>query len=128
MLRFLFSLIFLIPLCFLNFWWLVNAFLFFLCLAFFFVFPYFFCWGNLSYFFGCDYISYGLIFLRFWVCSLMLLARESVFRSSYFSDFFLFMILFLIIMLFCSFGRVDLFSFYLFFEGRLVPTLFLILG
>jgi NADH-ubiquinone oxidoreductase chain 4 len=58
----------------------------------------------------------------------MLLARESVFRSSYFSEFFLFMILFLMIILFCSFGSVDLFSFYLFFEGRLVPTLFLILG
>lgn len=128
MLRFLFSLIFLIPLCFLNFWWLINSFLFFLCLSFFFVFPYFFCWGNLSYFLGCDYISYGLIFLRFWICSLMLLARESVFRSSYFSEFFLFIILFLMIILFCSFGSVDLFSFYLFFEGRLVPTLFLILG
>lgn len=38
------------------------------------------------------------------------------------------MVLFLIIMLYCTFGRITLFSFYLFFEGRLIPTLLLILG
>jgi NADH-ubiquinone oxidoreductase chain 4 len=32
------------------------------------------------------------------------------------------------VMLFCIFSRINLFSFYLFFESRLIPTLFLILG
>nr|WHM51935.1 NADH dehydrogenase subunit 4 [Anacanthotermes sp. A MLW-2022a] len=129
MLKFLFSLVFLIPLCFFNnSWWLVQSFLFFLCFVYVFSFPYFFCWGNLGYFFGCDYISYGLILLSFWICAMMVMASESIYRSSYFSSFFLVVVVFLILMLYCAFSSSGLFSFYLFFEGSLVPTLFLILG
>jgi NADH-ubiquinone oxidoreductase chain 4 len=58
----------------------------------------------------------------------MVLARESVFRLSYFSGFFLFVVIILTIMLYCTFRRVGLLSFYIFFESRLIPTLFLILG
>jgi hypothetical protein len=39
--------------------------------------------------FGCDYISYGLILLRFWVCVLIIMARESIFRSVYYPNLFL---------------------------------------
>ena len=62
----------------------------FFCFLFFFPFLIFFCWGNLNYFFGCDVISYGLVLLSLWICVLMVLARESVFRSGYFSGLFLF--------------------------------------
>jgi NADH-ubiquinone oxidoreductase chain 4 len=60
----------------------------------------------------------------------MVLARESIFRLSYFSGFFLFVLIVLTIMLYCTFRRVGLLSFYVFFffESRLIPTLFLILG
>jgi len=58
----------------------------------------------------------------------MVLARESIFHLSYFSGFFLFVVIFLNIMLYCTFRRVGLLSFYIFFESRLIPTLFLILG
>jgi NADH-ubiquinone oxidoreductase chain 4 len=58
----------------------------------------------------------------------MVLARESVFRFFYFPGFFLFIVIFLVVMLYCTFGRVSLLSFYVFFESRLIPTLFLILG
>lgn len=34
----------------------------------------------------------------------------------------------LLIILYCAFGSIRLFSYYLFFEGSLIPTLFLILG
>jgi NADH-ubiquinone oxidoreductase chain 4 len=55
-----------------------------------FFFPnFFFCWGGLSYIFGCDLISYGFILLSLWICVLMVLARESIFRLGYFSGFFL---------------------------------------
>jgi hypothetical protein len=48
MLRILFSLVFLIPLClFEGFWWLVQSFLFFVSFVFFFCFPYFFVGGIL---------------------------------------------------------------------------------
>jgi NADH-ubiquinone oxidoreductase chain 4 len=78
--------------------------------------------------FGCDYLSYGLILLRFWICVLMITARESVLRSYYHPGLFLFFVILLVIFLFCTFGSVSLFSFYLFFESRLIPTVFIILG
>ena len=37
--------------------------------------------------FGCDLFSYGLIFLSFWICVLIILARESLFRLFYFPGF-----------------------------------------
>jgi hypothetical protein len=49
----------------------------------------FMVWGNLSYIFGCDYISYGLIFLRFWVCVLIIMAREAIFCSVYYPGLFI---------------------------------------
>nr|YP_010987444.1 NADH dehydrogenase subunit 4 [Macrotermes herus]WON65876.1 NADH dehydrogenase subunit 4 [Macrotermes herus] len=129
MLSFLCFLIFLIPLCFFSdLWWLVCSLLFFVFFLMFFSFPYFFCWGNLGYFFGCDLISYGLILLSLWICVLMILASESVFRFFYFPGFFLFVVIFLSVMLYCTFGSVSLLSFYVFFESSLIPTLFLILG
>jgi NADH:ubiquinone oxidoreductase subunit 4 (subunit M) len=85
-------------------------------------------WGNLGYIFGCDYISYGLIFFRFWVCVLIITAGESVFRSFYYPGLFLCFVVLLMIILFCTFSRINLFSFYLFFESSLIPTVFLILG
>jgi NADH-ubiquinone oxidoreductase chain 4 len=85
-------------------------------------------WGNLGYMFGCDYISYGLILFSFWICVLVITARESVFRSSYYPGLFIGFIILLIIMLFYTFRSIGLFSFYLFFERRLIPTVFLILG
>nr|WGO58128.1 NADH dehydrogenase subunit 4 [Centrocolumna evidens] len=129
MLKFLMFLLFLIPLCFSSsFWWMVQALIFMLSFMFMFMFSYFFCWGGISYMFGCDYLSYGLIILSLWICVLMIMASESVLRGNYFSSFFLFIVLFLLMMLYCTFGSMNLFSFYLFFESSLIPTLFLILG
>jgi len=56
------------------------------------------------------------------------LARESVYHLGYFSGFFLFVVVVLTILLYCTFRRISLLSFYIFFESRLIPTLFLILG
>nr|URX53184.1 NADH dehydrogenase subunit 4 [Neotermes phragmosus] len=129
MLSFLMSFIFLIPLCFLGeIWWLIHSLFFIISFLFLLVFPYFMGWGNLSYVFGCDCISYGLILLSFWICVLMIMASESVFRSVYYPGLFLFFVVFLVIMLFCTFGSVGFFSFYLFFESSLIPTIFIILG
>nr|QXT44448.1 NADH dehydrogenase subunit 4 [Apolemotermes fodiens] len=129
MLSFLCFLILLIPLCiFPSFWWLICSLLFASSFFYLFFFPYFFCWGNLGSFFGCDLISYGLILLSLWICVLMILASESIFRSGYFSGFFVFVVISLTIMLYCTFSSVGLLSFYVFFESSLIPTLFLILG
>ena len=57
-------------------------------------FPYFFVVEEvLGYICGCDLISYGLVLLRLWICVLIILARESIFRSGYFSGFFVFVII-----------------------------------
>jgi hypothetical protein len=45
------------------------------------IFLYFVVWGNLGYTFGCEYISYGLILLRLWGCVLIIMDRQSIFRS-----------------------------------------------
>lgn len=129
MLKFLFFVIFIIPLClYRNFWWLVQSLIFLISFIFIFIFSYFYTWGGIRYLFGCDYISYGLILLRIWICVLIIMARESIYNLNYFCSFFIIIVMFLLLILYCAFRRINLFSYYLFFEGRLIPTLFLILG
>nr|UQJ75269.1 NADH dehydrogenase subunit 4 [Pterotermes occidentis] len=129
MLSFVFSFVFLIPLCFLSQgWWLVHSLFFVLSFSFFFVFPYFMGWGSLGNVFGCDNISYGLILLSLWICVLMIMASESILRSVYYPGLFMFFVVVLVLMLICTFSSINLFSFYLFFESSLIPTVFIILG
>nr|YP_007316735.1 NADH dehydrogenase subunit 4 [Ceracris kiangsu]ADB78281.1 NADH dehydrogenase subunit 4 [Ceracris kiangsu]QOL00889.1 NADH dehydrogenase subunit 4 [Ceracris fasciata fasciata] len=129
MLKYLFMISFLIPLCLLkNCWWLVHS-LMFLSSFVFMIFIYSYADLNMiSYFLGIDYFSFSLILLSFWICSLMIIASGSVYFSSYYSNFFVFIVLILLIMLYCSFSSLSLLSFYIFFESSLVPTLLLILG
>nr|YP_009368840.1 NADH dehydrogenase subunit 4 [Phaneroptera nigroantennata]ARN59041.1 NADH dehydrogenase subunit 4 [Phaneroptera nigroantennata] len=129
MLKFLFMMKFLIPLCFMkNMWWVVQNMLYLMMFMFMCSFVLNPSISNLSYFMGCDLLSYGLILLSFWICALMITASESVNRQSFYNGLFLFMVLFLLMMLYCTFSSLSLFSFYLFFEGSLIPTLLLILG
>nr|WAX39124.1 NADH dehydrogenase subunit 4 [Anaplecta sp. 1 ZQW-2020] len=129
MLGILFYFVFLIPLCFLvESWWMVQVLIFVSVFLLFFNVPYFFFSCSLSYFFGLDYLSFGMVLLSFWICGLMVLASESIFRSSIYSGYFLFVVVFLILMLYCSFSSVELFSFYFFFEGSLIPIFFIVLG
>lgn len=83
---------------------------------------------NISYFLGSDLLSYRLILLRLWISSLILIARYRILKFNNYEKLFLFNVLLLLILLILSFGNNNLFIFYLFFEGRLIPTLFLILG
>nr|YP_010946318.1 NADH dehydrogenase subunit 4 [Allacta bruna]WGO57036.1 NADH dehydrogenase subunit 4 [Allacta bruna] len=129
MLSFMFFMFFMMWLSFLNGgWWLINCMIFMLSFIFFFCFTYYGLWGNISYFLGCDYISFGLILLSLWICGLMILASELINFIDYFSRFFLFMVVFLLLMLYCAFSSINMFSYYIFFESSLIPTLFLILG
>nr|YP_009540706.1 NADH dehydrogenase subunit 4 [Arcyptera meridionalis]AYQ22794.1 NADH dehydrogenase subunit 4 [Arcyptera meridionalis] len=129
MLKYLFMIIFLIPLCLLkSCWWLVHSMMFLSSFVFM-IFIYSYSDFNMiSYCFGIDYFSFSLILLSFWICSLMITASVSIHLSSYHSSFFIFIVLFLLVMLYCSFSSLSLLSFYIFFEASLVPTLLLILG
>nr|YP_009711020.1 NADH dehydrogenase subunit 4 [Acosmetura nigrogeniculata]QGI24233.1 NADH dehydrogenase subunit 4 [Acosmetura nigrogeniculata] len=129
MLKFIFMLLFLIPLSFFNkFWWLVQCLMYLMTFLFMLSCIMSIDFSNLSYMFGVDILSYGLILLSFWICSLMITASERVYYYKYFNSFFLGFVIFLLLMLCCTFSSMSLFSFYLFFEGSLIPTLFLILG
>nr|YP_002261399.1 NADH dehydrogenase subunit 4 [Troglophilus neglectus]ACG59343.1 NADH dehydrogenase subunit 4 [Troglophilus neglectus] len=122
-------LVFLIPLCLVSGGWSLVQSLFML-MTFIYMMSVVLTlnFEGLGYLLGSDVISFGLILLSFWICSLMILASESVNHYKNYEGVFLFMVIMLMIMLYCTFSSMSLFSFYLFFEGSLIPTLLLILG
>nr|AJH66233.1 NADH dehydrogenase subunit 4 [Bombyx mori] len=129
MMKFLFMMIFMIPLCFMkNMFWLVQMMLFFMMFLFMNLNLNIMCFFNMSYMFYCDIISFGLILLSIWICSLMIMAGESLFKLNFYFNFFLFNVIFLLIMLYLTFSVLNLLLFYFFFEASLIPTLLLIIG
>nr|YP_009732622.1 NADH dehydrogenase subunit 4 [Celypha flavipalpana]QHS71341.1 NADH dehydrogenase subunit 4 [Celypha flavipalpana] len=129
MMKFLFMMIYMIPLCFMkNMFWLVQMFLFIMMFLFMNLTMSLYNYSNLSYMFGCDMISFGLILLSIWICGLMLMASENLFKEKFYISFFMFNVIFLLVMLYMTFSVMNLFMFYLFFEGSLIPTLLLIMG
>lgn len=129
MLKFFFIIIFIIPLCFKkNIFWMVQSILFLIIFLFINLTINIINFCNLRYIIGCDMISFGLIILRIWICSLIIIAREKLNIVNFFLNFFLLNIILLLLILFITFSSLNLFIFYLFFEGRLIPTLILIIG
>nr|QNV12157.1 NADH dehydrogenase subunit 4 [Aphodius foetens] len=129
MMKFLIMVIFMIPLSFLkqSFW--LNQYLYFMMsFLFLFLFNFNYLLVNLSYIFGCDLLSFVMVLLTFWICSLMIMASESLYKSNYFYNLFLFLLLMLLLALLLTFLSLNLFIFYLFFEMSLIPTLILIIG
>lgn len=128
MISILFSLFLTIPLSFVIGFWL-NQFILFVLR---FIFIIFFAFNNrfiyLSMGIGMDLISYILILLSFWICSLIIMARGKIYLSNNWFGIFNFVVLVLLISLYITFGSINLFMFYLFFEVRLIPTLLLIVG
>nr|YP_009499427.1 NADH dehydrogenase subunit 4 [Oberthueria jiatongae]AWT58471.1 NADH dehydrogenase subunit 4 [Oberthueria jiatongae] len=129
MMKFLFMLIFMFPLCLVKkMFWMVQMLLFLMMFMFLNLTLSIWSFNNISYMFSCDIISFGLILLSIWICSLMLMASENLLKLKFYVNFFLFNIIFLLIMLYLTFSVMNLFMFYLFFEGSLIPTLLLIIG
>nr|YP_010580964.1 NADH dehydrogenase subunit 4 [Monochamus saltuarius]UZT27187.1 NADH dehydrogenase subunit 4 [Monochamus saltuarius] len=128
MMKFLFSLIMLIPLCFISEFWLIQFMFFILSFLFFVNVSMSYLWTNISIFLGVDLLSFTLILLSFWICSLMILSSEKIFKLNNFSNLFLFIMINLMLALYLAFSSMNLFIFYLFFEISLIPTLILIIG
>uniref|UniRef100_Q56GP2 NADH-ubiquinone oxidoreductase chain 4 n=3 Tax=montium subgroup TaxID=32352 RepID=Q56GP2_9MUSC len=129
MLKIIFFLLFLMPLCFINnMYWMVQIMMFFVGFIFLMMNNFMNYWSEISYFLGCDMLSYGLVLLSLWICSLMLLASESVNKYNNYKNLFLLNMVILLLLLVLTFMSMSLFMFYLFFESSLIPTLFLILG
>nr|UZT27007.1 NADH dehydrogenase subunit 4 [Xylosandrus sp.] len=83
---------------------------------------------NISCGLGVDLLSFTLISLSFWICSLMLLASGEINYGKIYQNFFVFVVLTLLLSLVVAFSSMNLFVFYLFFEVSLIPTLVLIIG
>nr|YP_010004114.1 NADH dehydrogenase subunit 4 [Appias lyncida]QNR01220.1 NADH dehydrogenase subunit 4 [Appias lyncida] len=129
MMKIFFFMLFMMPLCFLkNMFWLVQMMMFMMMFLFMNLTMNMMNFCNLSYMMGCDMISFGLIMLSIWICSLMIMASENLFKTNYYFNLFLMNVLFLLIMLYLTFSMMNILMFYLFFEGSLIPTLILILG
>nr|WGL40157.1 NADH dehydrogenase subunit 4 [Stibochiona nicea]WGN99237.1 NADH dehydrogenase subunit 4 [Stibochiona nicea] len=129
MMKFLLLLFFMIPLCFgYKMFWLVQMMLFMSLMMFMNLTINIENFCNLSYMLGCDMISYGLIMLSIWISALMVMASENLYKENFYEKLFLLNILLLMILLYLTFSSLNLFMFYLFFEGSLIPTLMLIIG
>lgn len=111
-----------------NYFWLIQIVLFFSCFLFILFNNINMYWGRISYLVGSDLISYGIILLSLWIRCLILIASEKIFFLNNYYNFFLIIVIVLLILLLFTFSSMNLFIFYLFFEGRLIPTIFLIIG
>nr|QXP99662.1 NADH dehydrogenase subunit 4 [Nymphalis io geisha] len=129
MMKFLMMMMFMIPLCFKqNMFWMVQMMMMMMFMMFLNLTLNIMSFSNLSYMMGCDMISYGLIMLSIWISGLMIMASENLFKNKFYENYFLMNIILLLMMLYLTFSTLNLFLFYLFFEGSLIPTLMLIVG
>nr|YP_009825446.1 NADH dehydrogenase subunit 4 [Rachelia extrusa]QIU83261.1 NADH dehydrogenase subunit 4 [Rachelia extrusa] len=129
MMKFFMFILFMIPLCFKKkMYWMVQMLMFIMMFMFMNLTINIVNFCNLSYMMGCDMISFGLILLSIWICTLMIMASESLYKFNYYVNFFLMNMVFLLLMLYLTFSMMNLFMFYMYFEGSLIPTLLLIIG
>nr|ALO70471.1 NADH deshydrogenase subunit 4 [Cryptopleurum minutum] len=129
MMKLMFFMLMMIPLCFMQFsYWLMQwcYFMLFMMSIFLFCFNYNFLY--ISYFFGCDLLSFVMVLLSIWICALMILGSSKLYKMNNYYNLFLLMVLLLLIALVLTFTSLNLFIFYLFFEISLIPTLMLIMG
>jgi len=79
-------------------------------------------------FLGSDILRWFIILLTIWIIILILLSRHDYKVKNYFYQKFCFVLTLILTLLFFTFSRTDLFSFYIFFEGSLIPIYLLIVG
>nr|AII19582.1 NADH dehydrogenase subunit 4 [Savignium sp. BKKC-2014] len=77
---------------------------------------------------GSDILAWFMIFLTFWIILLMLMSSHSYKIMNYFYQKFCFVLILMMFLLFLTFSSKDLMSFYIFFEGSLIPIYLLIVG
>nr|ALO76870.1 NADH deshydrogenase subunit 4 [Ischnomera caerulea] len=128
MMKFIFMLVMLIPLCLKNLYWLVQVIWFGMSFLFLLMLTVEMSFSWVSYGLGLDLLSYLMVVLSFWICALMLMASEKIYMKSNWGSLYLLVMLILMGSLYLTFCSLNFFIFYLFFEVSLIPTLILILG
>lgn len=79
-------------------------------------------------FLGLDTLRWFLILLTFWIIILIHLSRHGYKLHNFYYQKFCFILILIIILLFITFRTLDILSFYIFFEGSLIPIYLLIMG
>lgn len=129
MIKFLLIIIFIIIFCLKKkIFWIVQIIIFLIIFIFINITIRINNFTNLRYIIGMDIISFGIILLRIWICALIIIAREKLYKDNFYLKFFILNILLLLLILYLTFRIINLFIFYIFFEARLIPTLILIIG
>nr|AYQ19021.1 NADH dehydrogenase subunit 4 [Ptilodactylidae sp. 2 ACP-2013] len=129
MVKLILMMLFMIPLSFKKkYYWLVQSYYFLMFILFFVNFGSIDYWGVISLGLGCDLLSFLMIWLSLWICSLMIMASEKIYFKNIYIEFFMLVMLSLLLFLYMAFSSMNLFMFYLFFEASLIPTLILIMG
>nr|AML25853.1 NADH dehydrogenase subunit 4 [Staphylinidae sp. BMNH 1274171] len=127
--KFIFVMLFMIPLLLKKkSFWLSQWIFFIVSFNFLLLMKFGFIPSKISYFCSVDQLSYTMILLSFWICSLMILASAKIYIKGNFESLFILMIISLMVSLLLTFSTMNLFIFYLFFEMSLIPTLVLIIG
>nr|YP_026022.1 NADH dehydrogenase subunit 4 [Pollicipes polymerus]AAS00863.1 NADH dehydrogenase subunit 4 [Pollicipes polymerus] len=89
------------------------------------IYPDYYHFGS---FLGVDSLSWFLVLLTFWITSLMMIASQGYKIAGFFYKKFFFVLMLMMFFLFLTFSSLDMLSFYIFFEGSLIPIYLLIVG
>nr|ATD12211.1 NADH dehydrogenase subunit 4 [Cicadellidae sp. EMHAU-2015-Zz052706] len=117
-------LIFLIPLTFISVNWILMQLAILLICLYVLMINFYSYFSTISYSFGLDMISYGLIILSFLISSLMIISM--VFYTN--MSLFVVINLFMMFLLFMIFSTLSFIYMYMYFEFVLIPLLVLIMG
>nr|YP_010490378.1 NADH dehydrogenase subunit 4 [Calantica studeri]UWM12864.1 NADH dehydrogenase subunit 4 [Calantica studeri] len=79
-------------------------------------------------FFGVDILSWFLVLLTLWIIMVMFVSSQVYKIENFFFEKFSFVMSLMVLMLFLTFSSYNLLSFYIFFEGSLIPIYLLIVG
>nr|QNG56179.1 NADH dehydrogenase subunit 4 [Cucujus sp. MJ-2020] len=126
--KFIFMMMFMMPLSFLGSFWLMQFMFFMLSFLFLMNFSFSYLVMNISINLGCDLLSFMMILLSFWICSLMILSSESLFKNDIYYHLFMLVMVCLMLSLYLTFSSLNMFIFYVFFEVSLIPILILVIG
>nr|AYW52099.1 NADH dehydrogenase subunit 4 [Anthribidae sp. 6 ACP-2013] len=128
MMKMIILLLIMIPLNFMVSFWFMQFLYFYL--SFYFMVNWIFkdFSQSISYIFGLDFLSFMMVLLSLWICSLMFLASEKLFNKNDYEKLFMVVMNILLLSLLLTFFSLNLFFFYLFFEVSLIPVLILVIG
>lgn len=113
---------------FINLTWIVARILILimtLIIILFFVGENYFC--IIGYGLGLDQISWNLVFLRIFIIYLILIGGKKLYQQGFYGYIYIYFGFLLLLTLILTFSRINFFSFYLYFESRLIPIFFVIL-